>query len=158
MFFPCSLSVSGFSTSYTFTRVTQLVLISQQLVVRNLLVAKKKKKTQKNFFLIHEALYKVAPAEHPIKCVSGQSLSHKKRRKPNKWFFNQQKKSLPREAPWRSEQSKRQASILNTLDLLWMEKKFVHVGLTNGEISHDETKYNTCQQREEGTHCRWWTI
>ena len=35
-------------------------------------------KSQKKKKKIHEALYKVAPAEHPIKCVSGQSFSHKK--------------------------------------------------------------------------------
>ena len=54
-----SLNVSSLSTSYTFTRVTQLVLISYQLVVRNLTT---EKKSQKN-------PYKAAPAEHPIKCV-----------------------------------------------------------------------------------------
>ena len=42
MFFPSSLGVSGLSTSYTFTKVTQLVSISHQLVVRNLPVTKKK--------------------------------------------------------------------------------------------------------------------
>ena len=77
MFFPSSLGVLGLSTSYNFTRVTQLVLISHQLVIRNRPEAKKKKK-------IHEALYKVAPAEHPIKCVPGQSLSHLKKKKKKK--------------------------------------------------------------------------
>ena len=42
MFFPRSFGVLGLLTSYTSTKVTQLVLISHQLVVRNLTAAKKK--------------------------------------------------------------------------------------------------------------------
>ena len=73
-FFPSSLGISYLSTSYTFTMGTQLVLISLQLLVRPLTVAKiTKKKANK-----HEALYEVDIAENPIKCISGQSLSHKK--------------------------------------------------------------------------------
>ena len=77
MFFPRSLGISGLSTPYTFARVTKLVLISHQFVVKNLTAAKKQS------LKIYKALYKIAPAEHPIKCVSGQSLSHKKRQEPN---------------------------------------------------------------------------
>ena len=47
MFFPRSLGILGFSTLCTSTKVTQLVLISHQLVDRNLTAAKKKKKKRK---------------------------------------------------------------------------------------------------------------
>ena len=73
MFFTRSLGYSGLSTLYTFVRMNQLGLISHQLVVRESNGSKKKKKSPQK---IHEAL--VVPAEHPMKCVSGQSLSHKK--------------------------------------------------------------------------------
>ena len=69
MFFPGSLGVSVLSTWYTFTRMTQPVLISHQLVVKNLPVAKSHPKYP-------WGLYKVVPVEHPIKFVSKQSLSH----------------------------------------------------------------------------------
>ena len=68
----------GLSTSYTFTRVIQLTLINHQPVVSKPLVAKQITK-EKKWKKIHEALYKVEPVEYPIKCVSGQSLSHKKK-------------------------------------------------------------------------------
>ena len=55
MFFPRSLDVSGLSTSYTFTRVIQLVLISHQFIVRESNSSKKKKKDHKK-----------NQAEHPI--------------------------------------------------------------------------------------------
>ena len=42
MLFPRSFGILGFSTSYTSTKVTQLVLISFELVDRNLTAAKKK--------------------------------------------------------------------------------------------------------------------
>ena len=47
MFFPRALVVLGFSTSYTSTKVTQLVMICHQRVDRNLTAAKKKKKKKK---------------------------------------------------------------------------------------------------------------
>ena len=52
MLFPRSLGVSGLSTSYTFTKVTQLVLISHQIVVRNLNAAKKFPKRSMRLYTI----------------------------------------------------------------------------------------------------------
>ena len=76
MFFPRSLGILGFSTSCTSTKVTQLVLISHQLVDRNLTAAKKK--TTKKF---HEIYRKQLP--FPVK---------KKGREPSISFPSKQRK------------------------------------------------------------------
>ena len=80
MFFQISFGVSGLSALYTSTKVTQLVLISHQLVDRNLTAAKKKKKkiTKNSMRLYGEYLQRniqsnMCPGNYfPIKkCVAG---------------------------------------------------------------------------------------
>ena len=97
MFFQRSFGVSGLSTLYTSTKVTQLVLINHQLVDRNLTAAKKKKIT-KNSMRLYEK-YLQWNIQSNVSLSNPSCMKKKKAETKKQIFVSKQRKWLPRDLP-----------------------------------------------------------